>query len=715
MEILNKLSFGFTRKVPLILQTEATECGLACIAMVAHYFGYESDLHTLRKRFQISQNGSTLADLIKIGNQLKFIARPLKLELDELSQLNTPCILHWDFNHYVVLQGISGNKVTILDPFFGKRVLSFDEVSKYFTGVALELWPDTEFEKKEEKNTISLKGLIGRVQGIWKPLTQILLLALALEVFTIISPFFMQWVIDHAIVSADRDLLLVLAIGFGLLMLLQQFISIFRSWVMLYMSTHLNIQWRGNTFNHLINLPVSYYERRSIGDIVSRFGSIDNIQRTLTATFLEAILDGIMTVFTLILMFIYSPTLAYIAIATMCLYMLIRWIWYAPLKRATEEEIIHMASQQSHFLETVRGAKTIKLFQRQDVRRSNWLNLLVNQVNAGLKTEKLGLGFKFANGILFGAENIIIIWLGATFVIQGNFSVGVLMAFIAYKSQFDTRVSGLIDKFIEVKMLQIDTSRLSDIVLTEPEKLYLGVDEKPPFEYENLIEVKNLKFKYSASDPEILKDISFKIAENDSVAIVGPTGCGKTTLFHVMLGVFEPTDGEILFMGKPLEKWGLNPVRELIGTVLQDDILFAGSIAENISFFDLAPDRAWIEECARTAAIHDDILRMPMTYETLVGEIGSTLSGGQKQRILLARALYKKPKILFMDEATSHLDIQKEFEVNEKIKQLNITKILIAHRPETIASASRVIVLNDGFVVSDVKADDFLMEVMPDE
>lgn len=706
MQILDKISLGFGRKIPTILQTEATECGLACIAMIAHYYGYESDLLTLRRRFSVSQKGSNLNQLIKISNQLKMVTRPLKLDLEDLDQLKTPCILHWDFNHFVVLQEVSANKVTILDPAFGKRVLTLNEVSEHFTGVALELWPDTEFEKKEDKNQIQLKGLIGHVRGLWKSLGQILILALALEVFSLISPFFMQWVIDHVIVSADRDLLTILAIGFGMLMLLQQFIGLLRSWIMMYMSTHLSVQWQANVFNHMINVPVSYFERRSLGDIVSRFGSIGNIQTTLTTTFLAAILDGLMTVFTLILMFIYSPKLAWIAIFTMGLYALIRWIWYAPLKRATEAQIIHAAKQSSHFMETVRGAKTIKLFQRQDVRRSTWLNLMVNQVNAGLTTQKLGLGFSLANGVLFGIQNILIIWLGATLVLEGNFTVGVLMAFMAYKGQFDSRVAGLIDKFIEVKMLQIDVERLSDIVLTEQEKLYGDAEITNVDQVENAIEVENLHFKYSENDPYVLKGISFKIPQNQSVAIVGATGCGKTTLLHVLLGVFKQNEGEVKIMGRDFEQLGLNAVRDQVATVLQDDILFAGSIAENICFFDSNPDMQWVQQCAAYAAIHDDISRMPMGYQTLVGDIGNMLSGGQKQRILLARAIYKKPKILFMDEATSSLDVLKEQEVNANLKHLNITKLIIAHRPETISSAERIIALQDGVIVRDMLTKD---------
>lgn len=700
-DFLERLSFSFSSKIPVVLQTEATECGLACLTMLANYHGYSSDLATLRQRFPISAKGSTLTYLIQIAQQLNFVTRPLKLELEDITLLKMPCILHWDFNHFVVLEHVKKGRVIILDPAFGRRKLSMTEFSKHFTGVALEVWPNLNFEQKEEKQHIQILNLLGNVKGIWKSLSQILILALALEVFALVSPFFMQWVIDHVIVSSDRDLLTTLAIGFGLLMLLQQLISILRSWLVLFMSTHLNIQWRGNVFSHLMNVPVAYYERRSMGDIVSRFGSIDRIQQTLTTTFLEAILDGLMTVFTVILMFIYSPKLATIAIITMCLYALIRWIWYAPLRRATEEQIIHSAKQSSHFMETIRGAKTIKLFQRQEIRRSSWLGLLVNQTNADLTTQKLSIMFRLANGILFGAENILIIWLGALLILDGQFSVGALMAFVAYKNQFDGRIAGLIDKYIQLKMLKIDAERLADIVLTKPENVegdqkIHTIDASQP-----VISVKNLSFQYSEADPLILKDISFDIPANQSVAIVGPTGCGKTTLMHLLLGVYAATSGSIQLMGRPMDKLGLNFIREQIGTVLQDDILFAGSIAENIAFFDPHPDQEWIQYCAQQAAVHDDIVKMPMAYHTLVGELGSMLSGGQKQRILLARAFYKKPKILFMDEATSHLDIHKEKEVNQNIKAMNITRIFIAHRPETIATADRILALQEGHVLHD--------------
>lgn len=688
------LSFGFTTSLPLILQTERAECGLACLAMIAAYHGYRSDLATLRQRFPVSLKGSTLRDLIHVAAQLSLASRPVKLDLDALDQLRLPCVLHWNFNHFVVLQKVGRRTVTIHDPATGIRTCSLEEVSNAFTGVAMECWPDPGFTPAEETKRIRLRDLLGRVSGLYRSFGQIILLSLALEAFALVSPFFMQWVIDNVLVSSDHDLLVTLALGFGFLLVLQQLIGLVRSWATMYMSTTLNVQWQGNVLSHLLRLPIDWFQKRHLGDVVSRFGAVGVIQHTLTVSFLEALLDGVMATLTLALMFLYSPLLAWIAVAAMGLYGLVRWAWFAPLRRATEEQIIHAAVQQTHFLETIRGVKTIKLFQRSDARRVGWLGLLVDQINADLRTQKLNLLYKSLNGLIFGIENILIISLGAKLIMEGNFSIGVLIAFAAYKGQFDSRVSSLIDKWVEVKMLKLQGERLADIVLQKPEPM--ATNDQNEDTLPATLELRNVRFRYGEREPDILNGVSFVVNAGESIAIAGPSGGGKTTLMNILLGVLKPSEGEVLIGGRNLDQVGLTTLRGMVATVLQDDVLFAGSIADNICFFDPAADRDWIEACARLAAIHDDIVAMPMAYNTLVGDMGTVLSGGQKQRVLLARALYKRPRILFLDEATSHLDIARERRVNDAIKALHITRVIVAHRPETIASADRVLVLEDG-------------------
>lgn len=702
MFILDRLSFGVGSKLPMLLQTEATECGLACLAMIAGYHGHHVDVATMRGRFPVSLKGTGLGRLIEIAQRFNLGTRALKVDLDRLDQLRVPCILHWNFNHFVVLKEVCGKSAIIHDPAQGVRKLPLDVLSSSFTGVALELWPTIGFELRDAAPAVKLRALLGPVSGLSRSLGQVLLLALALEIFALVQPFFLQWVIDEVIVGADRDLLTVLALGFALLLLMQQATSAIRAWALMYFGTTLNVQWRANAFTHLLSLPMRYFERRSLGDIVSRFGAVDTIQQTLTTSFLSAVIDGLMTIVTLAMMFIYSRELGCVALIAMGLYALLRWLWYQPLRWATEEQIVRAARQQTHFLETVRGVKTIKLFNRQDERRASWLSLLVEQVNAGLHVQKLQLLFQHLNGLLFGIEGLLIVWLGARMVMEGQFTVGVLMAFNAYKSQFDSRVGSLIDKYFEIRMLQLQGERLADIVFAKPEPD--AELRHVPGESDDLaagIEFREIGFRYADGEPAVLDCVSLKIAPGESVALVGPSGCGKTTLVNVLLGVLDPTDGQVRIGGVDVNRLGLRRLRALVGTVLQDDVLFAGSIADNISFFDPGADTQWIVECARLAAVHDDIVAMPMGYNTLVGDMGTVLSGGQKQRVLLARALYKRPGILVLDEATSHLDLQREQQVNVAVSALRMTRIIVAHRPETIASAERVVMLRDGRIASD--------------
>lgn len=699
--ILDRLQFRFGTKLPLLLQSEASECGLACLGMIADYHGYHADMHNLRQRFPVSLKGATLAQLVAIASELHLSCRPLKLDMEDLPNLRLPCILHWNLQHFVVLKSVNHHSAVIHDPGFGIRKLALSELSNCFTGIALELWADTHFKKDETKQHISLRKMMGNVTGLYRSGLQILLFALALELFSLITPLYLQWILDHVLVTVDVDLLTTLAIGFALMVLLQQSVTAIRAWALLHMGTMLNVQWRSNVFRHLLRLPASYFERRHLGDVVSRFGAVDAIQKSLTTSLLEAVLDGLMSVVTLTMLFLYSPILPWVSIGVMLLYALSRWIWYAPLRSATEAQLVHAAKQQSHFLESMRGVKAIKLFGRQEERHASWMSALVNQINADLRSQKMLLAYRVINGLLFGLERVLVIWLGARLVMQGSFTAGVLVAFLAYREQFNQRVSALIDKLAEIRMLGLQGERLADIVLSEPETSPSSPMQQTVSTFSPSIELRGISFRYAEQEPFVLRDMNLNIATGESVAIVGASGCGKSTLINLMLGMLIPTEGKILIGDLPLEQVGLDRLRRMIGTVMQDDVLFAGSIADNISFFDIRADAEWIVRCAEMAAIADDISGMPMQYNTLVGDMGTVLSGGQKQRVLLARALYKKPSILFLDEATSHLDVDREQQVNAAIKALNMTRIIVAHRPETIATADRLIVLHGGKVIQD--------------
>ncbi|HET7793843.1 MAG TPA: peptidase domain-containing ABC transporter [Rhizobacter sp.] len=700
--MFDRLNLGlFGRRVPLILQTEAAECGLACLAMVASHHGLSTDLPTLRKRFSLSLKGVTMIDLVRMSSQLQLNPRPLRAEMEHLPQLQLPCVLHWDLNHFVVLTELNGDWATIHDPARGVRRLRLSEVGKYFTGVVLELAPAAEFKPHVEKQAVSVRQLLGRVVGLKRSLSQIFLLAVALEAFMLLSPFFLQWTVDTVLVSADRDLLVTLGVGFGLLVLVQVATGAIRSWAVLYLSATLNLQWLSNVFAHLMRLPVAWFEKRHTGDIMSRFGAIQQIQQTLTTSFIEAVLDGLLVALTFAVMCFYSVTLTAIAFGCVLVYALLRWAFFRPQREATEEAIVHDAKRSTHFLESLRGVQSIKLFNRQEDRQAQFMNRVVDAMNANIATRKLDLMFGVLHKLVFGLERIAVIWVGALLVMDHRFSVGMLFAFFAYKETFALRVSGLIDKLVELKMLKLQGERLADIVLTAPE----AEPDVPARENElpAKLELQGVSFRYSDSEPEVLSDVSLVIEPGESVAIAGPSGCGKTTLLKLMLGIHAPQSGEIRVGGVPLRQLGLRGWRDMIGTVMQDDQLFAGSITDNISFFDSHADPAWVTQCAQLAAVHDEIEAMPMGYHTLIGDMGASISGGQKQRILLARALYKRPKILFLDEATSALDVDRERLVNQAIRQLDLTRVIVAHRPETMASAGRVIVLKDGHVAQELR------------
>ncbi len=370
MNPLERVNLGWGRRLPMVLQTEAAECGLACLAMCAGYLGYHTDLATLRRRFGLSLRGASLKDLVRIADQIGLASRPLRLELAELHLLRTPCILHWDLNHFVVLTSVGRGGVVIHDPSVGVRRLSLAQASRHFTGVALELTPTSGFKPAEAAPRIRLRALLGRMVGIGRALAQLLCLALAIEVFAIISPLFMQWVVDHALVAADRDLLVTLVLGWALLLLIQTSVAAMRGWMLMVLGASLKVQARTNLFSHLISLPAAYFETRHLGDVMSRFGLQDTILQAITTELLEAVLDGLMVGLTLVIMFVFAPGLAWLVLAGALLYGLLRWASYTPLRQASEEAIVWAARRDSHFLETLRGIKAIKLFNGQENRRA---------------------------------------------------------------------------------------------------------------------------------------------------------------------------------------------------------------------------------------------------------------------------------------------------------------------------------------------------------
>ncbi len=691
------LNFTGRARLPVILQTEVAECGLTCLAMIAAFYGHEFDLNTLRRRFPISAKGVTLKALIEVASRLGFSSRPLRLEPEHLKELRLPAILHWDLNHFVVLKSVGRSKVTIHDPAIGLRSYSFDELSKHMTGVALELTPTPKFEKKREVERIHMGALIGRIAEFGRAIAQALVLSLIVQLFVLVSPFYMQIAVDDAVGKGDSGLLVALAIGFGLFTLINVAATALRSFVSLQLGNVISFQMAVGLFHQLMRLPLPFFERRHIGDLISRFSATYPIKDLITEGLVAALVDGVMAIATLALMIVYSWLLALISLGAIVVYIVLRLAAMGALRRRTEDQIQARAREDSTFIETVRAVQTIKLFGREAEREGVWQNRYAAFVNAGIKLGRLQISFKAANDLIFGIENIAAIYLGARLAIDGALTVGMLFAYMSYKQQFLDKVARLIEKMIDLRMLDLYLERLGDIALAERER---GLDA-PSHSARPLIgaiEVRNVSFRYSETEPYVLESATLRIEPGEFVAITGPSGGGKTTLMKLMLGLFEPSSGEILIDGYTIGALGVANLREQVGVVMQDDQLLSGSIQENISFFDTVVDPAWVQRCAEAAGIHNDIMRMPMGYHTLVGDMGGALSGGQRQRILLARALYRKPRILFLDEGTSHLDPAMEEQVNAAIAKLAITRVTIAHRPQTVAAADRILVVHQGRV-----------------
>jgi len=680
----------FGRRVPLILQSEAPECGIACVAMIASYHGLRTDLAAMRRRLSPSMRGVTLKHIAAVAQELAMSFRGVQAPLASLGQLRLPALLHWDMNHFVVLTATGGGRITVHDPAIGRRVLTLDEASRHYTGVAMELLPTADFKTRDERNSISAWQLLGVARGLKGPLMQVLMLSLVLEVLAVAAPFFVQLVVDRVVVGRDRDLLAVLAIGFGLLVMMQVATTAVRAWLGVYLSTQVNLRLLDTLFAQLLRLPLAWFEKRHVGDIVSRFRSVDAVQRTLSLAFLETLVDGLMVVLTLAVMLWYSVSLTLIVVAAAVLYGLARWLFYDPQRRAADEALVHEAKANTHFIETLRGMMAIKLNLRETERRTAYQNLVVEHTNAGVAGQNLTIAHRAVHGFIFGLENVIVVWFAALLVLNGQFSVGMLFGFLAFKLLFLTRVNNLVDKGIEFRMLDLHAERIADIALAEPEPNRPGAAEPPNSVL--TIEARRLGFAYG---PEgfVFRDVDFSIKPGETVAIVGPSGCGKTTLVKVLIGLLERTEGELLAVGRDVREWDRGAFRRRIGVVLQDDQLFVGTIEDNISFFDPQHNSELVRACARAAQIDRDIEAMPMQFNTIVGSLAHTLSAGQKQRILLARALYRKPHILFLDEAFDQLDLSLEQQITERLRRAGLGVVIVSHRPDTVRSVDRIVQL----------------------
>lgn len=694
-QTLLDLSMFTRRRLRPIRQSEVAECGLACLAMITSYYRLDVDIGTLRRRFPTSPRGASLQSLMEIADAVGLIPRAVRLPLDGLSQLRLPAILHWDLNHYVVLQEVRRGRALIHDPVGRSDWRDIGDVSAHFTGVALELAPGEHFQPGVFNAQLRLRQLWQGMSGLKRAMAQVALLSLIMQTYIIALPYYTQIAIDSILPSNDERILVLLAIGFSLFTVLNVGASLMRSFVLQTAGATLGFGISTNLTRKLFRLPISWFERRSVGDVISRYQSITPIQKLLAEGAVAALVDGLLAIITLGALFLYSTTLSLISLTAFVVYLLARWVSFSFQRDAQDTSIISHAREQTTLIESIRGIVTLRLFARETMRHATWQSQFADVVNADVRLGRITIWQQSANLLIFGLENVVSIAVAVGLVMHGGFSIGMVFAFMAYKTQFLQRGAALIDQAVTFRMIRLHLQRLADIALAEQDRgtALPNMREQP---YAGALELQHIQYQYGPTDPFVLKGVDIRLNPGDHVAITGPSGGGKSTLVKIILGLIEPSSGKVLIDGIPIEHFGHRNYYRQIAAVLQDDSLFAGSLAENIALFDDDPDEHMIFEAARAAAIHDDILAMPMRYDTLVGDMGSTLSGGQKQRVLLARALYRKPKLLVLDEGTAHLDSEHERAVNRSIATAGITRIIIAHRRETIANADKIYCLDAG-------------------
>ena len=705
--LLQSLRFSRKNRLSLVMQNEASECGLACLTMIANYYGQAINLRELRHSMPASQQGMTLQQLIEYGNKLNLASRPLKLELNELKELQLPAILHWNFKHFVVLRKVSSKRIHILDPAIGEQTLSYDKTSQQFTGIALELIPNSQFEKSKESDKLSLWAFAKNKFGIKRQLASLLGLSLFIQAFALASPFYMQTVIDKVLLSNSHHLLTILALGFALLLCIESITQWLRDTIMLRFSNTFNLSISSGVFAHLLSLPSQYFQRRHIGDIVSRFSSLQHVRDILTQGLISAFIDGLFGIITLVVMVLYSVKLALIVLAVVFIYSLFRWLLFFPIKQLNQQILHSDAAQQSYFMQSVRAITTIKLANANEKTHANWLNKFIDNANQRIALGKWNIHFSIINKVLFGLENLVVVYLAAHLVMLNTFSIGMLFAFMSYKGRFVSATASLIDKWIEFKLLHVHLARLEDILFTKSEippdinqqlahakqQKVMEINQCGKHEKRGArIDISKLAFSYHKQQAPVFKNVNLHLEAGSFIAIEGKSGCGKTSFLNCMLGLNSPTNGKIFI--NQLELSPQNRHQFNMAAVMQNDQLLNGSVLDNISNFDDMVDLKKAVAAAETACIHQEIMAMTMQYETLVGDMGDSLSGGQKQRIILARAIYQTPTLLILDEATSHLDIQTEAQICRHLKAFPITILMVAHRPQALAAAEKVYTLS---------------------
>lgn len=696
--------FG-SRRVPFVAASEQNECGLSCLASLSEYHQGELGLVEIRELAQHSGRGETMLDLRNMAERLGFSARGVQVEPAALSLLAMPCILHWDMNHFVVLERITKKNAVVMDPAGGRIVLPWAELERSFTGIVLEVKVGEHWRRRADRlRKVSVLDFVGPFSRWRADLVVIIALSILLEGLVLALPLQMQSSVDNAVQSADGRLVWILGIGFGLLALIQASISLVRAWAVAVFGARVGFDLRDRFVRALHAKSSAFFQKHHTADLLNRSRSVDVIQSLITAQLIQALLDVVMSLAMITIMFIAVPKLAVVVVV----FGLLNVGVTAALRQAaidnSRRHLRSVAKADETFLENARAARAIKLFGKEHVRTSLWRNRFIDTTNLALENARLVMYSSQASLVTGSMSNVVLIAVATWMVLAGALTLGTMMMFVIFQAIFVNRLNNCATYVMELRRVQTHAERIEEVVTSEPGRQTAPAarpfTNRPAADAHGLeIEVRDVWFRYGNDSPWVLKGVSLHIEPGQSVAFIGASGCGKTTLMGLMLGLLQPTRGEILINGRDLATIASADYAQVLGAVLQDDVLFHGTVADNIAFFALPVDRERVREVARMANIDADIDALPMGYYSLLAEAAADISGGQKQRLFIARALYHKPQILFLDEATSHLDAASERLVSEAIGSMRMTRVLIAHRKETIAIADRVMALRSGVML----------------
>jgi NHLM bacteriocin system ABC transporter peptidase/ATP-binding protein len=683
------------RRVPVLLQLNAIECGAACLAMVLGFHGRKTRVAAVRELTGVGRDGLNAKTIIAAATRYGLRMKAFTLDLPDLARVPLPAILHWDFDHFVVLERLTARSITIVDPGSGRRRLSLAEFGNHFTGVVLACEPGPTFERHGAETPpqwrLYLRALLTQAPGV---LGQVLAASLALQLLGLAVPVLTKIVVDQVLASHLTDLLPIIGLGLAIVVLAQLVTTYLRATLLLTLQSRVDQQLMHGFFGHLLALPYRFFEQRTTGDLLMRLGSNALVRETLTSQTLSVVLDGTLVLGYLAFLLAREPAFGAVVLAVALVQIALLVATRHPMHDRMQRDLAAQASAQSYAVEALKGIAILKASGAEERTLAHWFGLFADQLNASIRRGHLAAAIDTTLAVLRILAPLALLWVGAHQVLDGTMSLGTMLALQALAASVLAPLGSLVANGQRLQMVGAHLDRLADVLEADPEPSRSAAPR-----LSGRIEVDEISFRYDPQAPWVLHDLSLTIAPGQKVALVGKTGSGKSTLAKLLLGLYSPTGGEVRYDGRALNELDLRSLRRQCGVVLQEPFLFSGSIHQNIAFNDPALPMDRVIEAARLAGIHEEIARLPMGYDTWLTEGGGGLSGGQRQRLAMARALAHQPAVLLLDEATSNLDTTTEALIEQNLRELACTRIVIAHRLSTIQDADLILVLENGEIV----------------